>query len=648
MSDSELLAAYALPQLVHQESGGRAGIIGPQTRYGRAEGMTQMLPATAQATAQKVGLPWRPELMRGNSEEAAAYQQQLGQAYLQEGIDRTGSLDGGLRYYHGGPDQRQWGPKTNAYAQAIMTKLGAGGAPQEQPMSDLSQMSDEELLALYNQPQEVGRSKNGGTTIDVSPAMSAAPLRGPVKAVAPAPVAPADRGILGRAWDATTGAARDFGQEVGRDYQASTQGKMDLLATARMLGKAVNVPLAGIGSIQGDLTAEPIAQAMDAIPLQAYARPQLGNLAAAPRKLSKDETHQANLKTANLALSAAQPAKLDLNAARSASLLQAPVKGANLTQQVRAVTPQMPAKPPVLGTPTVDDLAKVKRRAYQQAEASGAVIQPPDAQKLAADVRAIVDAKGGEDLYPTASKMVKRLENLATKGLTPTQLEDYRGQIYEQLMSDGGKEYRIGKDIRSAIDGVMNSDPRWADARAANTRYEKVKEITDRLESADIGADTNLSGAGQSLARQKKLRPLIDPKSNQRMYNLTPAEQKALTTVVRGTAGSKATRYAGQFMKNRFIQGASLSAMGPLGLPGIVAPLALDVAGTVATKSAEAQTAKQIEKLLHLLGTGAQAAPKAAAALPSVQDAAAALQAIQLLRPKPSGPTKKATAKSGK
>lgn len=35
--------------------------------------------------------------------------------YLREGLDKHGSVEGALAYYHGGPDTRQWGPKTMRY-----------------------------------------------------------------------------------------------------------------------------------------------------------------------------------------------------------------------------------------------------------------------------------------------------------------------------------------------------------------------------------------------------------------------------------------------------------------------------------------------------------------------------------------------------
>jgi soluble lytic murein transglycosylase-like protein len=89
-----------------------------------ALGSTQMLPATAAEMARKLGIPYRPDLLRSNDPAALAYQRRLGEAYLREGFDRTGNPRDALRYYHGGPDRSIWGPKTNAYADSILSRLG--------------------------------------------------------------------------------------------------------------------------------------------------------------------------------------------------------------------------------------------------------------------------------------------------------------------------------------------------------------------------------------------------------------------------------------------------------------------------------------------------------------------------------------------
>lgn len=117
--------------LIQQESGGRPGVLGPQTPYGRAEGMTQMLPATAEEMARKVGLPWRPDLMRGDTPNAAKYQERLGRAYFEEGLQKYGGdVRKALMYYHGGPNERLWGPKTQAYADQVLARAGGQNAMQ--------------------------------------------------------------------------------------------------------------------------------------------------------------------------------------------------------------------------------------------------------------------------------------------------------------------------------------------------------------------------------------------------------------------------------------------------------------------------------------------------------------------------------------
>lgn len=150
-------AEEVFPSLIQQESGGRAGVVGPDTQWGNAIGRTQMLPATAREVAQKIGVPYREDLLRGTSPEAAQYQDRLGLAYLQEGFERTGNARDALHYYHGGPDRKLWGPKTRAYADSVLalTARGQGIDPQlgeevqftSAPMPDVSALPDDQLLA---------------------------------------------------------------------------------------------------------------------------------------------------------------------------------------------------------------------------------------------------------------------------------------------------------------------------------------------------------------------------------------------------------------------------------------------------------------------------------------------------------------------
>jgi hypothetical protein len=74
--------------------------------------------------ASKLGIPFDASRLTSHAPVDIAYQRQLGDAYLQEGLQKTGNPRDALRYYYGGPNRSLWGPKTNAYADAIMSRLG--------------------------------------------------------------------------------------------------------------------------------------------------------------------------------------------------------------------------------------------------------------------------------------------------------------------------------------------------------------------------------------------------------------------------------------------------------------------------------------------------------------------------------------------
>jgi soluble lytic murein transglycosylase-like protein len=109
-----------MPALKSVESSGNGTAVSPAG----ALGSTQLMPATAKEMAGKLGLPFHPELLQSNDPTALDYQHQLGAAYLQEGLQKTGNMRDALRYYHGGPDRSQWGPKTNAYADTVLSRAG--------------------------------------------------------------------------------------------------------------------------------------------------------------------------------------------------------------------------------------------------------------------------------------------------------------------------------------------------------------------------------------------------------------------------------------------------------------------------------------------------------------------------------------------
>lgn len=91
-------------------------------------GVGQIMPETARALAARLGLPYRPELLRGRSAEARRYQDQLTDAAAREAWQAGGNgrdLRTAAMYYHGGSNRDIWGPKTRRYADEVLARIGA-------------------------------------------------------------------------------------------------------------------------------------------------------------------------------------------------------------------------------------------------------------------------------------------------------------------------------------------------------------------------------------------------------------------------------------------------------------------------------------------------------------------------------------------
>ena len=602
LSDSELQALYAGPAMIQQESGGRAGAIGPQTRYGRAEGMTQMLPATAKATAARIGEQWRPELMRGDTPEAAAYQERLGLAYLQEGIEKTGSLEGAFKYYHGGPDQRQWGPKTNRYAQEVSARLTGGAAPQQAP--DLTGLSDDELMAMYQQPAPQGRQQPAvSVTIDGVPgrgeymAPKPAPRMAGPPANAPRMAAkdPAKPSLGQELWaDAKSGFMEPLREAVkapGRYYDDTMRGGMDgFLAPVRAAGSVLNVASAPAMAV-----ARPVARQLNKMG-SPYAP---GGLNSAPRKLQGDEAQRA--------------IEGDLLTAFSAAQATGP----------RAAIPK--TKPMSL-----EQLQTAKQAAYAKADNLGVRYKPESFGKLVNDIEADAMANSLDpDLHKGAASVLKTLRKRADAGQAPTltDLDSLRKVVDRDAVKAGGADAVFGQRIRESIDAFIDAaDPKTLasgsgpeaaaairEARRLNTQYMKAKAVTDAVDSAELRADSTYSGGNRNNAIRQNVRPLIDPRSKQRIKNLTPQEQAAAKRVVSGSIPQNLVRTTGKLLDPRGIVGMGVQAVLGVGTGGASLPSA--VMGAAATELGSNMTQGNVRKLLSLIGSGG-ARPRPAPAPP--------------------------------
>ena len=110
--------------VIGQETGGRYGVM--NTEGSGAMGVGQVMPETARTLAQRAGLPYREDLMRGTSPEAKRYQDAITDAALQEAwAAGGGDLRTAAHYYHGGSDRGKWGQKTQRYGDQILARMRA-------------------------------------------------------------------------------------------------------------------------------------------------------------------------------------------------------------------------------------------------------------------------------------------------------------------------------------------------------------------------------------------------------------------------------------------------------------------------------------------------------------------------------------------
>lgn len=103
------------------ESSGDPDAVGPETKWGKAQGAAQLLPSTAKSLG--VDDPFDPE-------QAIEGQAKL----LKENLDRYGNMEDATRAYHGGTDKKNWGPKTENYVKKIMANYTP--APVDIPAKD--------------------------------------------------------------------------------------------------------------------------------------------------------------------------------------------------------------------------------------------------------------------------------------------------------------------------------------------------------------------------------------------------------------------------------------------------------------------------------------------------------------------------------
>ena len=140
-----------LKSLILTESHGDPRAVSPAG----AMGLTQLMPDTARGLADNQG---HPIVTDPFDPIQSIYG---GAKYLAQGLDKYGDPVKALMFYHGGPDESQWGAKTAAYPGAIAglyQQLRAGPQTNGKPMNGTDALaaagnSDPYLAAYANDPR---------------------------------------------------------------------------------------------------------------------------------------------------------------------------------------------------------------------------------------------------------------------------------------------------------------------------------------------------------------------------------------------------------------------------------------------------------------------------------------------------------------
>jgi hypothetical protein len=179
-----------ISSVIGVESSGNPNAVGPDTKYGNASGLGQFIPATAKALG--VSDPTDPK-------QAIPAIAQL----LSQNLDRYQDPAKAIMAYHGGTDQANWGPKTQAYLQKVTAAYQ--GQPQSAQPQSQGQNMPQQLPGLP--PTASDASTAGGDPFSALLA-KAGPSSSPAQGTAPAAAGDPFAALMAKAAEPAKAAAQ--------------------------------------------------------------------------------------------------------------------------------------------------------------------------------------------------------------------------------------------------------------------------------------------------------------------------------------------------------------------------------------------------------------------------------------------------------
>lgn len=432
-------------------------------------------------------------------------------------------------------------------------------------MSDLSGLSNEELMARLNAPQS---PLQGMSDADLMKALGQSPQVSTVEDVAKSGAMGVAQGLIGAAGmgaDVSAMGRSALGwlgdQTVGRAYNAYQTGEWNPTTTGREVAGAINQSGASQTSQGLTQSVERLAGPMYQPQTTAgeFARTIGRNVPAAALSPGGAVARTAMAAVPGVAEEAAgqylKGSQLEPYGRLAAGMAgglgtvaaQRMLDGRGVQQAIRSQAP------------TREQLEAAKNAAYRAADDAGVRFTPEAAERLAqsADRRAIGYHPG---LQPRTAAVAQDVQAIRGSSPTLSDVEDLRrlaGRAGQTIAPD---EREMAGRLTGAIDDffgqagprdVVSGDPAAAvsllrEARANTAAMKRSDTIENALETALVRAEAAHSGKNiDNSIRQRMAAILLDPKKS-RGFN--EQELEAMRGVVRGEGVNNALRDAGKML----------------------------------------------------------------------------------------------------
>jgi hypothetical protein len=471
-------------------------------------------------------------------------------------------------------------------------------------MPNLASMSDEELVALYQQS---------------APGSQPPPGRTPPPGVLPPAATPAPRQLpTSQGLGFIKGATDPYATAL--DRQQTARG---LLPQAAQAGLAVADMASPLGML-GQLGAMGVRQAQSSVRDRMAQGERPGGIGEFVGNVTATlPTWMLGPVTGGL-MSGGMTSTADDVGGLARDVVIGGVAGKVADDAARFVAPKVgaalsrTAKPP-----TQEALRVAKKAAYDRLKALGGVYTGASKANLLAKFRADMARDGlDQGANPGAWAAFQRAEKvLGGKGpISLDDLDNLRQTAWRQAAglkgADKEAERYYGEAMIRLIDDFVDTatpsslsgatGPELSaaikEARKANQIWRKTERINNTLESADLRAAAAYTGTNTDNTIRQQVRPLIDPTSSSRMRGVTPDEKKALQRIVRGSVGQNVARTTGQLVDPRRLLGMGLQGAGGVatgGLSLMSAPIGM--LNTVLSNRASQQN---VQRLLALVAAG--------------------------------------------